>query len=462
MQEAVSSGVVTCGTNCVRGEWRLAHSVVAVLQRGARSVGRWLTFFAGFRFDSVSTADDEDALLDLELMPQGRNVGGAVCGCGGGGCRVCREPRADPGPPDHCTDGVRCGCICALKRRSAKVPDAPPGPIAEGRFTRGGHTPSRDSRGQPSVVPEFGASLAGFGSQQMDFMGVVLGMDLETLSPHRPQATTPKNPFVDFGMPMEGQPAMDMPQGGSRAARPGPVDDDPHARPLDMPAVDGASTDADLPRRGPARAVGKALRSAASKFGGASTSPERKQPSRRTLTAVQPPRGAALEDPLSGDGAAEDSQDPVVITIPDEEEAVPAAANAAATHPDPLERRSPFEGVDHSAQHAARGSSRLRTSQTEGAGSGAGRRESEAGSGGALACTMDLRRTNLQRSLALSQRSLSRMSIAETTAGPPADWCGPPRCARAVQACIAPAVHLYARVCTDTTWHGCAGSAGGS
>lgn len=440
MQDAASTRAVMCGTTCVRGEWPLAHSVVAALQRGARSMGRWLTFFAGFRFDSVSTTDDEDALLDLELMPPHAHHlrSDAVCGCGIAECMACRGGRAAARRGDGGTDAVRCGCMCTGKRAAVPEPEPTAGPVAEGRFgrgERGGHTGLREARSQPSLVPEYGASLAGFGSEQMDLMGAMYGMELETLTAHRQQSSSsaPQNPFVDYGVPMEDAPEMQgaasLPSTGTRGA----ARVDPLARPLDMPAVEEGDEAVGLPRRGPARAVGKALRSAASKLGGgggggSSTSPERRPSAQKALPAmpVAKPRGGS-PDPLAPGGAAapdaaEEQQDPVVITIPDEGDTTP---RAAMSDTNPLQRRSPFDNGEPGAQHAPHSTARRWSARAESTSSGAGRPDSErvaAPPGGTLACTLDVRRTNLQRSLALSQRTLSRMSVAEPQAGPPPDW----------------------------------------
>lgn len=433
MQDAVSNRAVMCGTTCVRGEWPLGHSVVAALQRGARSVGRWLTFFAGFRFDSVSITDDEDALLDLELAAphQHHPRSHAACGCGTAGCLGCRGARAAPRRVDGGTDAVRCGCICTGKRAAVLEPEA--GPVAEGRFgrgERGGHTASREARSQPSVVPEYSASLAGFGSEQMDLMRGVYGMDLES---HRQQSSssTPQNPFVDFGLPMEDAPAV---QGAASLPSSGPpvgARADPLARPLDMPAVEEGDEAVGLPRRGPARAVGKALRSAASKLGGgggggSSASPERRQSNQNALPAVPAgPPGGGSPDPLAPGSAdvadaAEEQQDPVVITIPEEGTDTEHTAVSDAIR---LQRRSPFDHTDPGAQHVPHSAACRWSARADSTSSGPGRRDSErAPVPPGLACTMDVRRTNLQRSLALSQRSLSRMSMVESQAGPPPDW----------------------------------------
>eukprot|EP00892_Ulva_mutabilis_P005965 jgi/Ulvmu1/3740/UM173_0013.1 len=423
-REAMSTGAVTCGRTCVRGEWPLAHTVVVALQRGARSVGRWLTFFAGFRFDSVSVSgdDDEAVLLETDLMPQHAQRGRVARGSSSGGVR-----------------GL-CGCICYPGDRN-KSDDLEPvaGPVAEGRFGRGErgvNTSARDSRGQPSVVPEYGASLAGFGSDQMDLTGGMIGMELEPLAPQR-QPSAAENPFVDFGLTAEpghvfrGSSAVALPPTQRAPAA------DPLAQPLDL--VDDQESTAGTQRRGRAQAVGKALRTAASRLGGGGssmagdgTSPERRQPRQHAAQATSPHGPRAERDTAREVGVdvteeeeeedVDGAQEPVVIEIPDEGEARAGTAGDIR----PLERRSPFDDGDAAARTQWHLASR-RASSIADSGVNAARRgdaASAAGaSAGALGCiTPDVRRAHLQRSLALSQRSLSRMSVSEAATGPPPDW----------------------------------------
>lgn len=432
MQEAVSTGAVTCGTNCVRGEWPMAHTVVVALQRGARSVGRWLTFFAGFRFDSVSVSGDDDEAVLLEDDEHAHPRSSAGCRCRGHGCRRCRPAR-----DWHAAAAARahlCGCICQLGRRSVDEADLPAGPVAEGRFGRGersAHSSAREGRGQPSVVPEYGASLAGFGSDQMDLMGGVIGMELERLTPQRQGPAAPKNPFVDFGLSSDQGHAFQSSSGialttGQRRQRP-----DPLARPPELPG-DAKDEPLGLPRRGPARAVGKVIRTAASRLGGGSGGgADASSPERHHAGVAAPALRSRAGDALVGDTAdahtdedRETAQEPMVIVIPGEAE---AGADAAADV-QPFERRSAFDDEAGLQQpwHSSGGTRRA----SPHAESGAGRRDGgPAGGppGSSLGCiTPDARRAHLQRSLALSQRSLSRMSAAEAACGPPVDWCALP------------------------------------